>query len=197
VHSSALLPITQIRVSCPLTSPQPSTLVCRALLHPLNPRPPALDPQPRTLYPQPPTLLCSVIIFLLAASYVQCLLLDPGTVPRTWHAAVLHSPRRRFGVQGLGLGFRVRICGCSPLVAPQVCVCSLSVSLSVSVSLLDPPRPHHHASSCVCVRVHLRPLAPNITTPCCFYATGLVSFDHGIDTGREPDSLDLNPSNLN
>ena len=35
------------------------------------------------------------IIALLAASYVQCLLLDPGTVPREWHLAVLASPARR------------------------------------------------------------------------------------------------------
>eukprot|EP00802_Teleaulax_amphioxeia_P016074 Tamp_16182.p1 GENE.Tamp_16182~~Tamp_16182.p1 ORF type:complete len:330 (-),score=44.87 Tamp_16182:493-1452(-) len=39
-------------------------------------------------------LLFNIIIVLLVASYLQCLLLDPGTVPKEWHNAVLHSPAR-------------------------------------------------------------------------------------------------------
>jgi len=43
----------------------------------------------------------NVIIALLLCSYVQCLLLDPGSVPRAWHEAVVRAPsesRSRYGI---------------------------------------------------------------------------------------------------
>lgn len=35
-----------------------------------------------------------ICLALMLTSYLQCVLLDPGTVPRRWHNAVLHSPSR-------------------------------------------------------------------------------------------------------
>ena len=63
----------------------------------------------------------NIIVLVLVASYVQCLLLDPGTVPSSWHNAVCvcvcvcWCVCAKFVAQG-GMDVCVRVCLCA-------CVC--------------------------------------------------------------------------
>ena len=88
-----------------------------------------------------------MLLLLLFASYLHCVLTDPGTVPQAWHDRIASDPQ---------LAARYRLCHKSGLYRPpRSHYCSVTERLRLGLGLADPnpnpnpnptptPNPHPH-----------------------------------------------------
>ena len=121
-----------------------------------NPHQPALAPgqpasvlssaacasQPHQPPPRPHQAIFHVLLLLLFASYLHCVLTDPGTVPQAWHDRIASDPQ---------LAARYRLCHKSGLYRPpRSHYCSVTertLTLTPTPTLTQPnpqPQPQLH-----------------------------------------------------